>query len=153
MLALLAHATIPGYFRITLKQSEFLPSLSVFLWSHSSSLHSHWQHVFETTGYIYICDRASQDRAICSLMLRLPLLLPDGWYTGKSWTALNVSMLPTSKNTFPVPWRPNRTVLPASQLTSARRPGCWWYYKGECWRPGNRSEDGDFVIVVTFCVP
>lgn len=68
------------------------------------------------------------------LVLRLYLPFPGGWYTVKSWTAPNVFMLPTSRDTFPVPWRPSRTALPASQPMSARRPDYWWYYKGEPWK-------------------
>lgn len=73
-------------------------------------------------------------------MLRLHLPFPGGWYTAKSWIAPNVFMLPISRSTFPVPWRPSGTTVPASQPTSARRPDCWWYYKGEHWKsPGGQG--------------
>lgn len=66
-----------------------------------------------------------------AVVLRVPLPAAGGWCTARSWTAPSASMLPTSRDTCPVPWMPSRTALPARQLTSARRPGCWWCYKGE----------------------
>lgn len=82
-------------------------------------------------------------------MLRLHLLFPGGWYTAKSWIAPNVFMLPISRSTFPVPWRPNGTTLPASQPTSARRPECWWYYKGEHWK--SSGEQWGRVVTLPYC--
>lgn len=84
-------------------------------------------------------------------MLRLHLPFPGGWCTAKSWTAPNVFMLPISRGTFPVPWRPSGTALLASPHTSARRPDCWWYYKGERWR--TEGWGGDLAILLIHMRP
>lgn len=82
-------------------------------------------------------------------MLRLHLPFPGGWCTAKSWTAPNVFMLPISRGTFPVPWRPSGTALLASPHTSARRPDCWWYYKGERWKSSGGQRGG--VVTLPYC--
>lgn len=109
-----------------------VPGLLSPVWVHwTESLWVYWSHLnplAEPMGLV--------------LMLRLHLPFPGGWYTVKSWTAPNVFMLPTSRDTFPMPWRPNRTALPASQPTYARRPDYWWCYKGERWKPFGDSGVG-----------